>query len=113
MCVASDVLHNALTDLGHDVLSARDKYATASDRALLDLAYREERVLVTEDKDFGELIFSLRLPHPCIVRFDGLSTVDEASAIQSLIEHHGDEMQQGAIIVVIKNRVRVRLGEKQ
>ena len=27
VCVASDVLHNALTDLGHDVLSARERDA--------------------------------------------------------------------------------------
>ncbi|MXW47443.1 MAG: hypothetical protein F4Z97_02150 [Gammaproteobacteria bacterium] len=81
VCVASDVLHNALTELGHDVLSARDGCATASDRALLDPAFREQRVQITEDRDFGELVFSLRLPHPCIVRFDGLNTVDEASTI--------------------------------
>lgn len=108
VCVASSILQKTLTDLGHDVLSARDGYATASDRTLLDLASREQRVLVTEDKDFGELVFSLRLPHPCIVRFDGLSAIDEASAIQSLIESHGDEMQQGAIIVITENRIRVR-----
>ena len=74
VCVASNVLRTTLSDLGHDVLSARDGYASASDRALLDLAYRDERVLVTEDKDFGELVFSLRLPHPCIVRLGGNGT---------------------------------------
>ncbi len=89
VCVTSNVLHKTLNDLGHDVLSARDGYASASDRTLPDLAYREERVLITEDKDFGELVFSLRLPHPCIVRFDGLTTTDEASAIRNLIDHVG------------------------
>ena len=67
VCVSSNILRKTLIDLGHDVLSARDGYASASDQALLELAYREERVLVTADKDFGELVFSLRLPHPCIV----------------------------------------------
>ena len=75
---------------------------------MLDLAYREERVLITEDKDFGELVFSLRLPHPCIVRLDGLTAAEEAAAIGNLIERHGAAMQQGAIIVVTGNRVRVR-----
>ena len=108
VCVASNVLSKTLNDLGHDVLSARDGYASASDRALLDLAYREERVLVTEDKDFGELVFSLRLPHPCIVRFDGLTVTDQATAIGNLIERHSAAMRQGAIIVVTRNRVRIR-----
>ena len=108
VCVASNVLRTTLSDLGHDVLSARDGYASASDQALLDLAYREDRVLVTEDKDFGELVFSLRLPHPCIVRLDGLTAEEEAAAVQNLIERHGAAMQQGAIIVVTGNRVRIR-----
>ena len=108
VCVASNVLRTTLSDLGHDVLSARDGYASASDQALLDLAYREERVLVTEDKDFGELVFSLRLPHPCIVRLDGLTAEEEAAAVQNLIERHSAAMQQGAIIVVTGNRVRIR-----
>lgn len=56
-CAASRALHKALIDLGHDVLSARDGYGNASDEALLALAYNEDRVLVTEDKDFGELVF--------------------------------------------------------
>ena len=108
VCVASNVLHKTLSELGHDVFSARDGYPSASDRALLDLAYREERVLITEDKDFGELVFSLRLPHPCILRFDGLTAADQAAAIHNLIERHGAAMQRGAIIVVTGNRVRIR-----
>lgn len=108
VCVASNVLHKTLSDLGHDVLSARDGYAGASDRALLELAYREERVLLTEDKDFGELVFSLRLPHPCIVRFDELTADEGAAAIRNLIEFHSPVMRQGAIIVVSRNHVRIR-----
>lgn len=50
-----------LTDLGHDVLSARETAPGASDEALLALANQERRVLVTEDKDFGDLVFVRRL----------------------------------------------------
>ena len=67
-CAASRALHDALAELGHDVLSAWEGYAHSTDEALLALAYEEGRVLVTEDKDFGELVFLRRLPHPCIVR---------------------------------------------
>ena len=98
VCVASSVLHTTLTDFGHDVLSARDGYASASDQELLDLAYRENRVLVTEDKDFGELVFLRRLPHPCIVRLDGLTAAEEAAAMRNLIARHGAAMREGAII---------------
>ena len=111
VCVASSVLRTTLTDLGHDVLFARDGYANASDEALLDLAYREDRVLVTEDKDFGELgelVFSFRRPHPCIVRLDGLTAKDEAAAMRDLVGRHGEAMREGAIIVVTGTHVRIR-----
>ena len=111
VCVASRVLHHTLVELGHDVLSAGDGYANASDETLLALAYREGRVLVTEDKDFGELVFALRRPHPCIVRLDGLTAAEEAAAMRNLIEREGAAMRAGAIIVVTGSRVRIRSAE--
>ena len=111
VCVASRILQRTLVDLGHDVLSARGGQANASDEALLAIAYREDRVLVTEDKDFGELVFLRGLPHPCIVRLDGLTAADEAAAMRDLIEGHGAAMRQGTIIVVSGRRVRIRLAE--
>ena len=107
-CAASRTLHKALIDLGHDVLSARAGYGNASDEALLALVYNEDRVLVTEDKDFGELVFLRRLPHPCIVPLVELSVVETADAMRDLIERHGDAMREGAIIVVTRNRLRIR-----
>ncbi|MYA88265.1 MAG: toxin-antitoxin system, toxin component, PIN family protein [Boseongicola sp. SB0662_bin_57] len=111
VCVASRILHDTLAKLGHDVLSARDELADASDKTLLDVAYREGRVLVTEDKDFGELVFALRLPHPCIVRLDGLTAAEEAVAMRNLIDREGAAMRTGAIIVVTENHVRIRSAE--
>ena len=97
-----------MTDLGHDVVSVRDRDAGAADDAVLTLAYEEGRVLVTEDKDFGELIFVRRLPHPCIVRFVDMRVVEKVAAMRELIERHADALREGAIIVVMRGRVRVR-----
>ena len=109
-CAASRSLHRMLLDLGHDVVSAHDECARASDEALLALAYEERRVLVTQDKDFGELIFVRRLPHPCIVRFVEMSIVEKLAAMRELIERHTDAMHEGALIVVTRDRVRIRGG---
>ena len=68
VCAESVPLRKSLLDLGHDVLSARERCPDASDEALLALARSENRVLVTEDKDFGELVFLRGLPHPCITK---------------------------------------------
>ena len=97
-----------MTDLGHDVLSARERFPNASDEALLALAHEESRVLVTEDKDFGELVFLRGLPHPGIVRLVEMTPRERAEAMRTLIERHADEMRDGAIIVVTETRVRIR-----
>lgn len=108
VCAASRTLHESLIGLGHDVLSARDGYSRASDETLLALAFEERRVLVTEDKDFGELVYLRRLPHPCIVRLVGLRVTEKVDAMRDLIERHGDAMREGAVIVVTGRRVRIR-----
>lgn len=108
VCAASRTLQQTLIDLGHDVLSTRDGYGQASDEVLLALAHGQDRVLVTEDKDFGELVFLRRLPHPCIVRLVGLGAGEKAGALCDLIEHHGAALRAGAIVVVTATRVRIR-----
>ena len=51
-----------LRDYGHDVLSVRETYPSEADLNLLELATRDERVLITHDTDFGELIHRDRIP---------------------------------------------------
>jgi predicted nuclease of predicted toxin-antitoxin system len=52
----------AMRDQGHDVLSAKESMRGATDRAVLERAQTEERVVLTFDKDFGELAFHYMLP---------------------------------------------------
>jgi len=108
VCAASRSLQAALAELGHDVLSVRDWNPRATDRSVLALAYEDRRILITEDKDFGELVFLLRQPHPCIVRLVEMQVAEKASAMQELITQHGDAMVDGAMIVVSRDRVRIR-----
>ena len=110
VCAASRSMHALLAGLGHDVLSARETAPRASDEALLALANEEGRVLITEDKDFGELVFVHRLPHPCIIRFLDMRVAEKVSAMRELLEHHRDAMHNGTLIVVTRSRMRIRTG---
>ncbi|MBI3126366.1 MAG: DUF5615 family PIN-like protein [Candidatus Tectomicrobia bacterium] len=69
--VCSRSLHQFLADLRHDVRLASDIDSCAGDEVLLDLALRENRIILTEDKDFGELVFVHGGAHPAIVRMRG------------------------------------------
>ena len=61
--VSSLRLQDSLAAQGHDVLSALARNPRATDEELPALAMAEKRILVTEDKSFGELVFVRRLPH--------------------------------------------------
>ncbi len=108
VCAESVSLREALLNLGHDVLSAREHCPHASDEALLTLALEEKRVLITEDKDFGELVFLRGLPHPGIARLGGMTPTERADAIRTVIERYGAAMLHGAIMVVTGNRIQIR-----
>ncbi len=102
-----------LARLGHDVLSATEWDPKASDEALLSLALSEQRVLITEDKDFGELVFVRKLPHPCIIRFVEMGVAEQAVAMEELIESYGEAMRDGTLIVVTRRRMRIRRGHPE
>src|SRR5205807_9253471 len=50
---------------GHDVLSVKESMRAEKDDAILARAQVEQRIVVTQDKDFGELAFRSRLPASC------------------------------------------------
>jgi len=57
-------LAHFLASLGHDVKTiAHDYPAYLSDKTVLSCAVEEQRILITNDRDFGELIFRQQLSH--------------------------------------------------
>ena len=63
-----NIPHEAITALstrGHDVKWIRTAAPGFSDKDVLTLAVNEERILITFDKDFGELALHAKLPVKC------------------------------------------------
>ena len=58
-----------LRSAGHDVLWIPDYDCHLDDESLLNLAFQENRIIVTNDKDFGELNFLQRKPSAGIILF--------------------------------------------
>ncbi len=59
---------------GHDVVETADYWSDdPGDHIILARAKAEDRVLVTLDKDFGELIFAEDLPHCGVIRLSDVS----------------------------------------
>ena len=108
VCVSSRSLSASLADQGHDVVSSLQIDPRASDERLMEYALRDDRVLITEDKDFGELIFVQGYPHGPLVRLVELSVGDQVEAIRELLELHPHELTGQVIVTITRGRVRIR-----
>lgn len=93
---------------GHDVLSARIWPVDPGDRRILEIAYQERRVLITADKDFGELAIVHGLLHAGIVRLVDFPARAQAERILTVLNQHGPDLEFGAIITVERGRIRIR-----
>jgi predicted nuclease of predicted toxin-antitoxin system len=101
----------ALSDLravGHEVVGTGDWDEDPGDEEILARAHAEERVMVTLDKDFGEMAVFRKLPHHGIVRLVGFSARQQAAVCLDVLLRHGDEMLTGAIVTAEPGRLRIR-----
>ena len=97
---------------GHDVVWVGDRAEDPGDDEILAQAYRERRVLVTLDKDFGELAIVHRASHCGILRLVNFSAREQARVCLRVLALYGDELQSGAIVTAEPGRLRVRPPEK-
>jgi len=108
VCVSSRSLQAFLIGQGHDVISAVSLDPKASDDRLMAAALRDERVFVTEDKDFGELVFVRKLPHGPIVRLVELAVEDQVHGMAELLEDYAADLTGAVIVTVTRGRIRIR-----
>jgi predicted nuclease of predicted toxin-antitoxin system len=93
---------------GHDVVWTGDLTEDPGDEEILAQAHREQRVLITLDKDFGELAVVRGLPHSGIVRLADIAASRQGAVCRAVLGQCGDELTRGAIVTVEAGRVRIR-----
>ncbi|MBD2500485.1 DUF5615 family PIN-like protein [Anabaena azotica] len=94
---------------GHLVWYVAEMEPGISDDVVLDLANQEEAILLTSDKDFGELVFRLRriASGVVLIRLAGLSIISKAEIIANTINEHSSELL-GAFTVITPTTIRIR-----
>jgi len=98
-----------LRDQGCDVLHTSESLVQETDEVLLQTAEAEERLLFTQDKDFGELVFRDHLNSHGIIllRISKLTIPQRIARVQeawSVIQSN----PSGRFIVITEKKVRVR-----
>jgi predicted nuclease of predicted toxin-antitoxin system len=99
----------ALRAAGHDVVWARTNMTGATDAEVLARAQADGRVLLSFDKDFGELAFRSGLPATCgvvLFRFAPVSPEFVAERVVTILA--GTTPWVGHFAVVEETRIRLR-----
>jgi predicted nuclease of predicted toxin-antitoxin system len=100
-----DVLRNA----DFDVLYVLETNQGADDDLILATANSQQRILLTQDKDFGELVFRLQRTHygVILIRLEGLAPALKAEIVLNAITAHKEELIN-AFTVIQPNAIRIR-----
>ncbi|MBI4516855.1 MAG: DUF5615 family PIN-like protein [Deltaproteobacteria bacterium] len=93
---------------GHDVVWAGDWAEDPGDDEILVIARQQQRIVVTLDKDFGELAIIRGHLHCGIIRLVNQAATRQAVVCLRVLEQYQADLQRGAIITVEPGRVRVR-----
>ena len=98
----------ALRQAGHDVIAIVDVAKGASDEHVLALALREKRVLITEDRDFGELVYARGHLNAGVVliRFPISARQSKAASVVDAVGTLGARLTR-AFAVIEPGRVRI------
>jgi predicted nuclease of predicted toxin-antitoxin system len=107
-CVDAD-LAALLRKSGHDVVYMSDVAPRAADPEVMDRAAGEDRLLLTEDKDFGDLVFRQARPVPglVLVRINPLRRSLKGPRLLAAIDRFGDTLF-GRYTVIEDARFRSR-----
>ncbi len=95
----------------HDVFSVYEQARGMEDELIIQKAFDENRVLITNDKDFGEKVYRERYPHKGVVllRLEDERSDSKIDALQSLLSDYAERIS-GSFVVVTETRVRFARG---
>lgn len=93
---------------GHDVVWVGEWAEDPGDAEILARADAERRVLVTLDRDFGELAIVRGQPHSGILRLVNLSARQQGRLCLRVLALHEQELEAGALVTAEPGRLRIR-----
>ncbi|NPV09106.1 MAG: DUF5615 family PIN-like protein [Anaerolineae bacterium] len=102
------IVDRLLSD-GHDVAYVADIARGASDDTVLNLADRMDAILITGDKDFGEMMVRQEkaAKGTILLRLAGLPNDRKADLVASAVSQHSHQLV-GSFVVISPAAIRIR-----
>jgi predicted nuclease of predicted toxin-antitoxin system len=88
------LIEDWLIDEGHTVFGMMSIERTMSDNGILDFAVANNCIIITMDKDFGELVFKNGLKHKgvLLLRLDDAAGVEKLSVVKTVVPQYLDSL---------------------
>ena len=99
----------ALRKSGYEVIAVVEESPSIPDHEVLRLAQSHEALLITEDKDFGELVVRLQLGHRgvLLIRLIGLESIRKGVLVNEALKHNFEKLKDN-FSVLDEGRLRIR-----
>jgi len=96
-----------LQSQGHEIFSVFDEARRIEDDEVIQKAYTENWILITNDKDFGEKVYRERRPHRGVIflRLEDERAANKIDVLRRLIEGYADKLVD-RFVVVTDTKVR-------
>lgn len=106
---AGRTIADLIRSLGHDTAFVRDRDPSMPDADILAWAVAEGRLIVTMDKDFGDLVYRSGLAHAgvLLLRLEAARTAQKVRIVTDIFAAHAAELP-GHFSVYQNGRLRIR-----
>ena len=98
-----------LRSRGYEVYSIQESNSGISDVEVLKIATQLNALLLTDDKDFGEIVFKQKHPHAGIflIRFEAKTRIEKLFEITQAFEKHFSDFP-GSFTVISDKQIRIK-----
>jgi predicted nuclease of predicted toxin-antitoxin system len=105
---------NRLRKKGFKIFAIIEESPGISDQEVLRISYNKNSILITEDKDFGELAYRLKLEHKGIllIRLNDIHRQKRIDLVLELIENYSDKLEN-KFSVLNKKGLRIKTTQKK
>jgi len=98
-----------LREEGYDTKTVRDIDSRMEDEKIIHTAVAENRMVVTMDKDFGELVYRCSMKHCCVLllRLEDATGTEKLKVLKHVMENYSSQIKD-CFCVYQNDRFRIR-----
>ena len=93
---------------GHEVYSVYERSRGIDDDEIIKIAYAENWIIITNDKDFGEKVYREKYPHRGVIllRLENDRVKAKIVALERVLDNHADKLSDN-FVVVTERAIRI------